>query len=100
MRQLQTMAPLLLSLGVSLTACEMMGLATRPPTVITKIQLERSPISVRLACPPRPLPPQAETVTQRDVAAYLSEVIAWGEQCQAKLAELREALTPPAPQSP
>ena len=92
MRQLQTMAPLLLSLAASLTACEMMGLVTRPPTVITKIQLERSPISAHLACPPRPLPPQAETVTQRDVAAYLSEVIAWGEQCQAKLAEMDEVL--------
>lgn len=91
MRHSLTMVLLLLSLGASLTSCEMMGMASRPPTVITKIQLERSPISSLQACPERPQPPPANA-TQRDVAAYLRELIAWGEDCQARLAEVAEAL--------
>ena len=93
MRLHLTTAPWLLFCLVSLTGCAWFNpQATRPPTVLTKIQVESPPISSSLSCPPRPTPPAPETATQRDVAAYLRELAAWGEDCEAKLAEVREAL--------
>ena len=84
----------------ALTACNPPW-ATRPPTVLTQIQVERQPINqADLVCPPRPLPPEGGT--QQDVATYFRELIAWGETCQAKLAEVSEMLRPAvdAPASP
>ena len=82
--------------AVSLTTFALMGcdpwwMATRPPTQL--IQVERTPINpVSLTCRERPLPP--ENGTQADVAAYLRELEAWGAECEAKLADLREILRP------
>ena len=88
-------APLLLFCATLLTACNPPW-ATRPPTVLTQIQVERQPVNLSdLHCPERPRPP--ESGTQRDVAIFLLELAAWMETCQAKLAEVRELLRPAAP---
>jgi len=95
MHRLLMTVPLLLFCATLLTACSPPW-ATRPPTVLTQIQVERQPVNLSdLHCPERPRPPEAGT--QRDVAIYLLELAAWMETCQAKLAEVRELLRPAAP---
>ena len=85
--------PSLLFCATLLTGCEWAGMATRPPTVLTQIQVERPQVNLAdLHCPQRPPPPKSGT--QRDVAIYLLEVAAWMDTCQAKLAEMREILRP------
>ena len=93
MRQRLRTALLLLSCVVSLTACGWMGVATREPTVLTKPILLDQPLSALPTCPPRPLPPGPDA-TQRDVAAYVRELSAWGEACEAKVAEVAQLLRP------
>lgn len=88
-----TTALSLLCCAILLTACDLMGMAHRPPTVLTQIKVERQQVNLAdLHCPPRPLPPEAGT--QRDVSAYLEQVVAWMDTCQAKLAEVSEILRP------
>ena len=78
----------------ALTACDLMGLATRPPTPLTRIQVERPQLRAEsLTCSNRPPTPD-EGATQADVAVYVREVTAWGDNCQAKLADVRELLRP------
>jgi hypothetical protein len=60
--------------------------------VLVKTEVQRTPILSPLSCPPRPSPPAPEKATQRDVAAYLRELAAWGDTCEARLAEVGEAL--------
>lgn len=96
----RSMAPLLRFCAMSsmicaLAACDLMPeMATRPPTVLTRVQLERQEISpATLLCRPKPLPPE-EGATQADVAVYLRELEAFGTDCSAKLADVREILRP------
>lgn len=78
----------------ALAACDLQELATRPPTLLTKIQLERQEINpASLLCRPKPLPPE-DGATQADVAVYLRELEAFGTDCSAKLADVREILRP------
>lgn len=78
----------------ALTACDLMGMAHRPPTPLTKIQVERMTAPVEtLTCSKRPTAP-AEGATQADVAVYVREVTSWGDECEAKLADVRELLRP------
>ena len=78
----------------ALTACDRFpSLATQPPTQLVKVQLKRPEITgTNLLCSLRPLPP--EEGTQADVAAYVREVVAWGDECESKLADIREILRP------
>lgn len=66
------------------------GQATRPPTVLTQVELAPRPVLTNLSCPERPSPQAVDM--QRDAATYVRELVAWGEQCKAKLAEVNEAL--------
>jgi hypothetical protein len=71
-----------------------MGVAHRPPTPLTKIQLVPTTVRVEtLNCNTRPHPPDIGA-TQADVAVYVREVTAWGDECEAKLADVRELLRP------
>ena len=54
-------------LSTSLTGCSLWPYPTKPPTVLTKIQVERPQIP-SLSCPPQPTPP-GPSATQRDVAS-------------------------------
>lgn len=76
----------------ALTACDLMGVATRPPTPLTKIQLVPTTVPVEtLTCSDPPAVP-APGATQADVAVYVREVTAWGEECKSKLASVSEML--------
>lgn len=96
----QTTARLRLCCAVSLMTFALAGcdqwatmLATRPPAQLVKLQVERPQINQSsLLCPPRPLPPEGGT--QADVAVYLRTLEAWGRDCEAKLADVREILRP------
>ena len=78
----------------ALTACDMLPTrATLPPTQLVKVQKVTPEITgTNLLCPLRPLPP--EEGTQADVAIYVREVVAWGDECESKLADIREILRP------
>lgn len=87
----------------SLTAC---APTLQPPTVLTRIQVERLQVpETKLRCQTRPEPPaeksfigptgiETKPLKQSHVAWYLAELHAWGEGCEAKLAEVRELLRP------
>lgn len=91
MRRLAMMVPLLLSLAVSLTAC--VG-STTPPQLLTRVQVVRPEVPVnKLYCASEPAPP-IDGITQRGVAWYLRELVAWGRNCEARVAELRALLRP------
>lgn len=79
----------------ALTACDPWAeIATRSPTLLTRIQVERPEIKAEnLQCNRRPQPPDIGG-TQADVAVYVREVTAWGDECEAKLADVRELLRP------
>ena len=78
----------------ALAGCDLLGIATRPPTLLTRVLMVQPEIDPEsLSCPQRPQPPDAGG-TQADVAVYLREAIAWGDSCEAKLADLREILRP------
>lgn len=96
MRQLLTTVLLPLSLLAFLSGCAQ---ATRPPTVLTKIERVAPPIPAdRLACAPKPRPPVGVTM-QSGVAAFLLEIDAWGDDCASRMAGLREMLRPAIPAS-
>lgn len=62
--------------------------------MLTQIQVERLQVPEdKLRCATRPEPP-AVGATQRSVAWYLAELHSWGQECEARLAELREILRP------
>ena len=64
----------------------------RPPTPLTKLQLVPTTVQVEtLTCSKRPQAPDVGA-TQADVAVYVREVTAWGDECEAKLADVREIL--------
>ena len=76
----------------ALTACDRWQ-ATRPPTLLTRLQVERPEVNqASLLCRPKPLPPEAGT--QADVAVYVRELEAFGADCSSKLADVREILRP------
>ena len=78
----------------ALTACDLMGMAHRPPTPLTKLQLVPTTVQAEtLSCDKRPTPPDIGA-TQADVAVYVREVTSWGDECEAKLADVREILRP------
>ena len=84
----------------ALTACDLMGVATRPPTPLTKIQLVPTTVPVEtLTCSDPPAVP-APGATQADVAVYVREVTAWGEECKSKLADVSEMLRPSQEEKP
>lgn len=81
--------------GLSLTACGWFSPeATRPPTVLIKTETQAQPLLTSPTCRQRPNAPAPETATQRDVALFLRELNEWGEECEAKLAEVSEMLRP------
>lgn len=98
MHLLKTLLFLTLS-SVCLTACDLMGVAHRPPTVLTQIQVEPQPVlEASLTCPPKPAPPPKPTAgntMSKPAASFLADRLAWGEDCEAKLAEAREQLRGP-----
>ena len=86
----------------ALTACDLLGvdLATRPPTPLTKIQLVPTTVQVEtMTCSDAPAVP-APGATQADVAVYVREVTAWGEECKSKLADVSEMLRPSQEEKP
>lgn len=91
MRLTPMTALLPLFLLASLTGC----VGTTPkPQVITKIQIERPHLPAnKLYCQSRPEPP-ARGKTQKAVAWYAAQLHAWGEDCEARLAEVREIVRP------
>ena len=89
----QTMVPFLLFCATLLTGCDLMGMAHRPPTVLTQIKVERQPVNLsEFQCPEMPRPPKA--VTQLDVAIFIVDQDAWMHACAAEVEEMKEALRP------
>ena len=76
-----------------LTGCDLMGMAHRPPTVLTQIQVERQPVNLaNFQCPEMPRPPKAGT--QLDVALFIVDQDAWMHACLAEVEEMKESLRP------
>lgn len=95
-------ALLLVFLSSCLTACVH---DTPKPQVITKIQIERPKLPAnKLYCRTRPEPPakpESGRTMSKAAAWYFALLEAWGEDCEAKLAEVRDVLQPAlAPMTP
>ena len=74
---------------VTISACMKPG--ANPVEVKTEIVVPSVPPE-NLVCPEIPRPPNPDTATQRDVAAYLPDVIAVAEHCKRDLGVVRRII--------
>jgi hypothetical protein len=65
--------------------------AVRAPVIQTEVVIPN--VDPRaLVCPQIPIPPDPDTATQRDVAAYIPTLIEVAEHCRRDLATVRRTL--------
>ncbi len=83
MPQFKTSALSLLACVPLLSAC---GTSVPRVETVTEFRVEKlRPPEPLLDCAPHPLPPNPDTARQADVARYLVDVAAAGEDCRAKV---------------